>query len=77
MKKVKLKVKILASMAIVSMTIAGGTLYVTNAKQHRNVDGNSIELNVEKQDRDTVKIYLSNFGDLAKSLQLSVKINIT
>ena len=75
MKKVKLKVKILASMAIVSMTIAGGTLYVTNAKQHRNVDGNSIELNVEKQDRDTVKIYLSNFGDLAKSLQLSVKID--
>ena len=75
MKKVKLKVKILASMALVSMTIAGGTYYTTNAKQHRNLSESNIELNVEKQDKDTIKIYLSNFSDLAKSLQLSVKID--
>lgn len=75
MKKVKLKVKILASIALVSMTIAGGTYYATNAKQHRNLSENNIELNVEKQDKDTIKIYLSNFSDLAKSLQLSVKID--
>lgn len=75
MKKVKLKVKILASMALVSMTIAGGTYYATNAKQHRNLSESNIELNVEKQDKDTIKIYLSNFSDLAKSLQLSVKID--
>lgn len=75
MKKVKLKVKILASMALVSMTIAGGTYYTINAKQHRNLSESNIELNVEKQDKDTIKIYLSNFSDLAKSLQLSVKID--
>lgn len=74
MKKVKLKVKILAGAAIATTVVTAGHIYTTNAMHKRNLTGDSIQLNVEKQDRDTIKIYLSSFSDLAKSLQLSVKI---
>lgn len=76
MKNVKSKVKIFVLGAAASTVIVGaGHAYKTNALQQKNLSDNSIELNVEKQDRDTIKIYLSNFSDLAKSLQLSVKID--
>lgn len=76
MKNVKSKVKIFVLGAAASTVIASaGHAYKTNAQQQKNLSDNSIELNVEKQDRDTIKIYLSNFSDLAKSLQLSVKID--
>lgn len=75
MKKVKSNVKIIALTAAVSAVMIGaGYQYMTNASESQVVSENSIELNVEKQDKDTIKIYLSNFSDLAKSLQLSVKI---
>lgn len=74
MKKVKLNVKILAGAAIATTVITAGHMYTTNAMNKRNLTSDSIQLNVEKQDRDTIKIFLSNFSDLAKSLQLSVKI---
>ena len=47
---------------------------VINANQYVTTTDDAILLNVDKQDKDTVKIGLSNFGDLAKSLQLSFKI---
>ncbi|MDO5518073.1 MAG: DUF5011 domain-containing protein, partial [Clostridium sp.] len=75
MKKVKLKVKILAGAVVVATVIAAGHTYIANANYNTNTSESSIQLNVEKQDRDTIKIYLSNFGDLTKSLQLSVKID--
>ena len=76
MKKVKSKVKVVAMTSALAVGIAGfGVSYMTNAEQQIESSDNSIQLNVEKLDRDTVKIYLSNFTDLAKSLQLSLKID--
>lgn len=76
MKKVKSKVKVVAMTSALAVGIAGfGVSYMTNAEQQIESSESSIQLNVEKLDRDTVKIYLSNFTDLAKSLQLSLKID--
>ncbi|MDY4736763.1 immunoglobulin-like domain-containing protein, partial [Terrisporobacter sp.] len=76
MKKVNTKTKVIALSTAAVMTTA---IYlksdnVTNAEQYAKITDNAIELNVDKQDRDTIKLSLSNFSDLAKSLQLSVKI---
>ena len=76
MKKVRSNVKMLVLTGVISAAVAGlGNTYMTNAGQYLNASENNIVLNVEKQDRDTVKIYLSNVYDLAKSIQLSVKID--
>lgn len=76
MKKVRSNVKMLVLTGVISVAVAGfGNKYMTNAGQYLNASENNIVLNVEKQDRDTVKIYLSNVYDLAKSIQLSVKID--
>ncbi|MGN0145537.1 MAG: immunoglobulin-like domain-containing protein, partial [Clostridium sp.] len=76
MKKVRSNVKVLVLTGVISVAVAGfGNKYMTNAGQYLNASENNIVLNVEKQDRDTVKIYLSNVYDLAKSIQLSVKID--
>ncbi len=76
MKKVRSNVKMLVLTGAISMALAGfGNKYMTNAGQYLNASESNIILNVEKQDRDTVKIYLSNVYDLAKSIQLSVKID--
>lgn len=76
MKKVKSKVKVIAiTSALAIGTAAFGNSYMTNAEQKIKSSDSSIQLNVEKMDSDTVKIYLSNFTDLAKSLQLSLKID--
>ena len=71
MKKVNTKTKVIALSTAAVMTTA---IYlksdnVTNAEQYAQVSDNAIELN-----KDTIKLSLSNFSDLAKSLQLSVKI---
>ena len=76
MKKVNTKTKVIALSTAAVMTTA---IYlksdnVTNAEQYAQVSDNAIELNVDKQNKDTIKLSLSNFSDLAKSLQLSVKI---
>ena len=76
MKKVNTKTKVIALSTAAVMTTA---IYlksdnITNAEQYAKITDNAIELNVDKQDRDTIKLSLSNFSDLAKSLQLSVKI---
>lgn len=76
MKKVNTKIKVIALSAAIVMTTA---IYfksekITNAEQYAQTTDNAIELNIDKQDRDTIKLYLSNFKDIAKSLQLSVKI---
>ena len=76
MKKVNTKTKVIALSTAAVMTTA---IYlksdnVTNAEQYAQVSDNAIELNVDKQNKDTIKLSLSNFPDLAKSLQLSVKI---
>ena len=76
MKKVNTKTKVIALSTAAVMTTA---IYlksdnVTNAEQYAQVSDNAIELNVDKQNKDTIKLLLSNFSDLAKSLQLSVKI---
>ena len=76
MKKVNTKTKVIALSTAAVMTTA---IYlksdnVTNAEQYAKITDNAIELNVDKQDKDTIKLYLSNFSDLAKSLHLSVKI---
>ena len=76
MKKVNTKTKVIALTTAAVMTTA---IYlksdnVTNAEQYAQVSDNAIELNVDKQNKDTIKLSLSNFSDLAKSLQLSVKI---
>ena len=77
MKKVRTKVKILAATAAVTVMAATGHAYMTRAGEQANNDEeiSKIQLNVEKEDRDTIKIYLSNFRELAKSMQLSVKID--
>ena len=76
MKKVNTKTKVIALSTAAVMTTA---IYlksdnITNAEQYAKITDNAIELNVDKQDKDTIKLYLSNFSDLAKSLHLSVKI---
>ena len=76
MKKVNTKTKVIALSTAAVMTTA---IYlksdnVTNAEQYAQVSDNAIELKVDKQNKDTIKLSLSNFSDLAKSLQLSVKI---
>ena len=76
MKKVNTKTKVIALSTAAVMTTA---IYlksdnVTNAEQYAQVSDNAIELNVDKQNKDTIKLSLSNFSDLAKSLQLSFKI---
>ena len=76
MKKVNTKTKVIALSTAAVMTTA---IYlksdnITSAEQYAKVSDNAIELNVDKQDRDTIKLSLSNFSDLAKSLHLSVKI---
>ena len=76
MKKVNTKTKVIALSTAAVMTTA---IYlksdnVTNAEQYAQVSDNAIELNVDKQNKDTIKLSLSNYSDLAKSLQLSVKI---
>ena len=76
MKKVNTKTKVIALSTAAVMTTA---IYlksdnVTNAEQYAQVSDNAIELNVDKQNKDTIKLSLSNFSDLAKSLQLSVNI---
>ena len=76
MKKVNTKTKVIALSTAAVMTTA---IYlksdnVTNAEQYAQVSDNAIELNVDNQNKDTIKLSLSNFSDLAKSLQLSVKI---
>ena len=76
MKKVNTKTKVIALSTAAVMTTA---IYlksdnVTNAEQYAQVSDNAIELNVDKQNKDTIKLSLSNFSGLAKSLQLSVKI---
>ena len=76
MKNVNTKTKVIALSTAAVMTTA---IYlksdnVTNAEQYAQVSDNAIELNVDKQNKDTIKLSLSNFSDLAKSLQLSVKI---
>ena len=76
MKKVKSNIKMLALTGAISTAVAGfGTTYMANAGQFVTTSENDIVLNVEKLDRDTIKIYLSNFNDLARSVQLSVKID--
>ena len=76
MKKVNTKTKVIALSTAAVMTTA---IYlksdnITNAEQYAKITDNAIELNVDKQDKDTIKLSLSNFSDLAKSLHLSVKI---
>ena len=76
MKKVNTKTKVIALSTAAVMTTA---IYlksdnITNAEQYAKITDNAIELNGDKQDKDTIKLYLSNFSDLAKSLHLSVKI---
>ena len=76
MKKVNTKTKVIALSTAAVMTTA---IYlksdnITNAEQYAKITDNAIELNVDKQDKDTIKLYLSNFSDLVKSLHLSVKI---
>ena len=73
MKKVNTKTKVIALSTAAVMTTA---IYLKsdNAEQYAQVSDNAIELNVDKQNKDTIKLSLSNFSDLAKSLQLSVKI---
>lgn len=75
MKKVKSNVKFIALAIAVSAVMTGaGYQYMTNASESQVLNENSIGLNVEKQSKDKIKVYLSNFSDLATSLQLSIKI---
>ena len=76
MKKVNTKTKVIAlsTAAVMTTAIYLKSENVTNAEQYAQVSDNAIELNVDKQNKDTIKLSLSNFSDLAKSLQLSVKI---
>ena len=75
MKKVRTKVKMLAVTAAVTAMAAAGNAYIPRAGEQINDEISSIQLNVEKEDRDTIKIYLSNFTELTKSMQLSLKID--
>ena len=76
MKKVNTKTKVisLSTAAVMTTAIYLKSDNITNAEQYAKITDNAIELNVDKQDKDTIKLSLSNFSDLAKSLQLSVKI---
>lgn len=75
MKKVKLRTKVIALSAFAVLSIAAlGYSKTSLANQNIQTTDETILLNVEKVDKDTVTVSLDNFKDIAKSLQLSLKI---
>lgn len=76
MKKVSFKKKfiplLIIALAVTSMFVYSKSSFAEFKEERADV---SVELNVEKVDKDTVKISLDNFTPVVKSLQLGVKID--
>lgn len=76
MKKVSFKKKfiplLIIALAVTSMFVYSKSSFAEFKEERADV---SVELNVEKVDKDTVKISLDNFTLVVKSLQLGVKID--
>ena len=74
----KINSKKTKTIAVCGLTAAAITYALTtnhiNAEQYVDTTEDAIVLNVDKLSRETVKISLDNFKDIAKSLQLSLKI---
>ncbi len=76
MKKESLKKKLIP---LLIGTVAATSMFVysksSSAEFKADQDNVSVELNVEKIDKDTIKISLDNFTPVVKSLQLGVSID--
>ena len=74
MRKVNLKGKIIG-IFLIAVAILFTLSYSKNSlAQHNNI-GEHIDFQVEKVDRDTVKLSLDGFAPVAKAFQLSFKID--
>lgn len=76
MKKASLKKKLIP---VLIGAVAATSIFVysksSSAEFKKDTDNASVELNVEKIDKDTIKISLDNFTPVVKSLQLGVEID--
>ena len=78
MRKLKSSVKT-AVVSTLALTSTAAIIYaVPNMKANdvKSTDiGNKLKLDVEKIDRDTVKVSIDNVQDIPKSIQFSVKLD--
>ena len=72
---IKPSVKAAIASTIVLTSTAVGAYAIDNLIDNKSQDiGNKLKLDVEKIDRDTVKVSLDNVKDIPKALQFSIKI---
>ena len=75
MNKAKSRKKVIALSVAAASTVALATYTVTSMAQNNGVkDQTALNLNVDKIDKDTVKISVDNITEAIKSLQLSLEI---
>ena len=76
MRKLKPSVKAAIASTLVLTSTAVGAYAVDNIINNKSEDiGNKLKLDVEKIDRDTVKVAIDNVKDIPKSLQFSIKLD--
>lgn len=75
MRQLKPSVKAAIASTIVLTSTAVGAYAIDNLIDNKSQDiGNKLKLDVEKIDRDTVKVSLDNVKDIPKALQFSIKL---
>ena len=75
MNKAKSRKKVIALSVAAASTVAFATYTITSMAQNNGVkDPTALNLNVDKIDKDTVKISVDNITEAIKSLQLSLEI---
>ena len=73
--KKKINKKIIPLVIIFTLFISVFAYSKNSSADNNKVSNPSVELNVEKISRDKVKIALSNFTPVIKSLQINLEIN--
>ena len=75
MRQLKPSVKAAIASTLVLTSTAVGAYAIDNLIDSKSQDiGNKLKLDVEKIDRDTVKVSLDNVKDIPKALQFSIKL---
>lgn len=73
MKKINKK-HVLFSLSAIMVTTAGVMFYPSSGEATNNTDEENIHLKVDKLDKDTLELSLTNIQDLPKSLQFTLQL---